>query len=73
MTQIELRALIQQIVDEILQRHPALAGVEVRTTDKRICGHSHPSFEMMLYTEQQRELLPEGDRVFRRRKDDAGE
>jgi hypothetical protein len=66
MTQIELRALLEQIVDEVLQRHPALAGVEVRTSNKRVCDNTHPFFELMLYTEKQREIMPDGERVYRR-------
>jgi len=73
MTQIELRALLEQIVDEVLQRHPALAGVEVRTSDKRVCENSHPFFELMLYTEKQRDYMPESDRVYRRENKKGGE
>ncbi len=66
MTKFELKVLLEGVIREMFKRMPSLAGVEITQHTKRTFGQLHPSYEFVLYMEEQKNLIPDVGAVFLR-------
>ncbi len=66
MTKLEILEVFGVTLNELFEKMPALECVEVNSITKRTMGTLHPSYEINLYFEDQRNIAPDCGNVIRR-------
>jgi hypothetical protein len=57
---------LAEMARTLFQSLPNIEGVALRPTSVRLCGQSHQQLEMILYTEDQEDQIPDAGIVYRR-------
>lgn len=66
MTKLEILEVFGVTLNELFEKMPALECVEVNSNTKRTMGTLHPSYEINLYFEGQRNIAPDCGNVIKR-------
>jgi hypothetical protein len=57
---------LAEMVKTLFKSIPDIEGIALRPTSVRLCGQSHQQLEMIFYTEDQEDQIPDAGYVYRR-------